>query len=135
MGQYVTPLATPIRQSQVHVVLGSSHTPDKVMDWIIFFRSKRMAVRDGCWCQANGIREIEQCGSAHQVGSLARQDAECLWEEHIIARCQANAPRRCIKCWQAQISWAGPKAVLSGEMQLAVNAIDAFGVHEQDCIV
>src|SRR6266516_5754598 len=129
------PLAAPIGHSQVHIVLGSSHTPDEVMDRVKFFGSNGMAVRDGCWCQANGIREIEQRGSAYQVGSLARQDTKRFWEKHIIACCQAHASCRNIKCRQAQISRAGPKAVLRGEMQFAVSAVDAFGVNKQDCIV
>src|SRR5947209_4051286 len=105
------------------------------MDWIIFFGSNGMAVRDSCRCQANGIREIEQCGGADEVGPLACQDTECLWKEHIVARCQANAPRRSIKCWQAQISRVGPNAVLNGKMQLSVNTIDALGIYEQNGIV
>src|SRR5205085_11786429 len=101
IGPYVMPLAAPIRQCQVYIMLGCSHTPDEVMDRIIFFGRDGMAVREGCGCQAARIGEIEQCGLATQVSSFGSQDTERLREEHIIASCQANAPRGSIKCRQS----------------------------------
>src|SRR5438874_5160140 len=114
------PVTTPICHRQVYIVLGSPHAPDHVMKRVIFFGRKRVLIRNGAWCQANGVREIEQCGSTYQVCPLACQHAQRLWKKHIVACCQANASRRSVKCRQSEISWFGPQAVVRCKMYLAV---------------
>src|SRR2546421_8725074 len=129
------PTATPICQRQVNIVFSGPHAPDEIVNWIKIFRRDRAMIGDTRGRQANRFRKIEQGGSAHQVRPFACQDAQRLWKEHIIAGCQPDTSAGSIVSWQAKVARACPQAVLRGQVQLAVGAVNAFGIDEQDRVV
>ena len=129
------PIAVPICQGKVDIVFGGSHSPDEIVSRVKVFRGNWTVKGDTRGGETDGIREIEQRRSADHVCSFARQDAQRLWKEHVIACCQADATAGSVKSWQVKIARTRPQAVFCCQMELTIGTIDAFGIGEQDSVV
>src|SRR5579885_2268363 len=116
-------------------MLGSAYTPDQEVGRIVFIGCYRVREANTRGWQAGRIGEVQVRGRADQIGTLASQHAHGFGEEDVVASCQANAPGGYVKDRQAAIAGAGPEPVASRQVQLAISAIDAFGINKQDGVI
>src|SRR5258708_4885846 len=111
------PVARPICQGQVNLILSCTYTPDYKVCRVKFLRGNRAIIVNSSWLEAQRVRKIEQGRSAYQVGPVACQDAQGLGKEHVIAGCQVDTACRCVEGGKAEITRRRPETVAVGEME------------------